>query len=63
MTRMRRVIPLLEVYKCQKCQKEFKGIPGLHICPFCSNNYVVWLTFETDWTYDEVVKQWKRKKN
>lgn len=56
-----RVAKLTEIYQCQKCQKKFKGTPGRQVCPFCNNNYVTWLTFEIDWVYDEVLKQWKKE--
>ncbi len=43
----------MEKYKCFKCGTEFEdGIPARH-CPRCYSVYVEWISFKTDWHFDE----------
>ncbi len=50
-----------EVYECMKCKYQWRGDAGMQAPCRCGSNYIKWLTWETDWTYDLETNEWKRK--
>jgi Zn-finger nucleic acid-binding protein len=44
-----------ELYRCQKCKKEWADKPGPVTCPACGNVWIDWLTYKKNFG-DRIIK-------
>lgn len=51
-----------EKYKCMnnKCGFEFEAKTGPVTCNLCKSIYVKWVSFETDWIFNESNNEWEK---